>query len=210
MDRKEYLYEYNKKYRANNKEYFIKYRENHKEKDKVRWATYYQEHKEKIKEYRDKYTSENKEKIKASKDKSRQKRREIANQLARERYYRNKLFLNEREKMRRDNNVEYKLKLYCRSRMTRIFSRLKIGKPSSTLNLLGAKIEIVKHHIERQFKLGMTWENYGEWHIDHIVPLASAQTKDDIIKLFHYTNLQPLWAIENLKKGKKSLISTAR
>lgn len=49
----------------------------------------------------------------------------------------------------------------------------------------------------------MTFENHGEWHLDHIIPLASAINEEDIIKLNHYTNFQPLWSKENLKKGSK-------
>jgi hypothetical protein len=49
----------------------------------------------------------------------------------------------------------------------------------------------------------MTWENRGEWHVDHIIPFASAKTEEDIVRLAHYTNLQPLWAKENLEKGDK-------
>ena len=51
----------------------------------------------------------------------------------------------------------------------------------------------------------MTLENHGEWHLDHIIPLAIAKTEEEIIKLNHYTNFQPLWAIDNLKKGAKIL-----
>ena len=50
----------------------------------------------------------------------------------------------------------------------------------------------------------MNWENRGLWHIDHIIPLATAKTEDEIIRLNHYTNLQPLWAIDNLKKGTRN------
>lgn len=78
-------------------------------------------------------------------------------------------------------------------------------KSNYTKNLLGADFETVKKHIERQFKKGMTWKNntiYG-WHIDHKIPLASAKTEDELIALFHYTNLQPLWADENKKKSDK-------
>ena len=60
-------------------------------------------------------------------------------------------------------------------------------------------------HIESQFEPWMTWDNHGEWHIDHIIPLASATTKEEIKKLCHYTNLQPLLAEENLSKGDKIL-----
>jgi hypothetical protein len=50
----------------------------------------------------------------------------------------------------------------------------------------------------------MSWENHGEWHIDHIVPLSSAITEEELRKLSHYTNLQPLWATDNLSKGSKN------
>jgi hypothetical protein len=55
----------------------------------------------------------------------------------------------------------------------------------------------------------MNWENYGQfgWHVDHIIPLSSAKTEEEIYKLSHYTNLQPLWAQDNLKKGNKILNS---
>jgi hypothetical protein len=49
----------------------------------------------------------------------------------------------------------------------------------------------------------MSWDNHGEWHIDHIIPLSSAKNESDLYKLFHYTNLQPLWAFDNLSKGNK-------
>jgi hypothetical protein len=66
-------------------------------------------------------------------------------------------------------------------------------------------------HLESQFKDGMSWENYGTrgWHVDHVVPLSSAKTLDDLARVLHYTNLQPLWAKENLSKGARVASSNA-
>ena len=59
--------------------------------------------------------------------------------------------------------------------------------------------------MESQFKDGMLWDNMGEWEIDHIIPLSTAQTEDELKKLSHYTNLQPLWAGPNRTKSNKVL-----
>jgi hypothetical protein len=66
-------------------------------------------------------------------------------------------------------------------------------------------LQEAKLHIEKQFKPGMNWLNHSlhGWHIDHIIPMASATTEEEVIKLNHYTNLQPLWASENIKKSNK-------
>ena len=74
------------------------------------------------------------------------------------------------------------------------------GKFSKTIR---CEPNFLREHLEKQFKDGMSWENYGSWHIDHIIPLSSAKNIEEINKLCHYTNLQPLWASENLSKGSK-------
>ena len=73
------------------------------------------------------------------------------------------------------------------------------------MKLTGCNILFLKEYLEAKFKKGMNWENYGVWHVDHIKPCASfnLMKKEEQEKCFHYTNLQPLWAIENIKKGKK-------
>lgn len=86
----------------------------------------------------------------------------------------------------------------------RLYSALGKDRDSHTLQDLGCDIITFKHHIENQFKLGMTWDNHGEWHIDHIIPLlyhGPAPTKEIILQRFHYTNTQPLWKPDNIKKG---------
>ena len=66
---------------------------------------------------------------------------------------------------------------------------------------LGCSIPEFKIHIESQFKEGMSWNNYGEWHLDHIIPVLSLEKEEYTIEqVQHYTNFQPLWAKENMKK----------
>lgn len=94
----------------------------------------------------------------------------------------------------------------------RIRSAIKNGyKNQNTLDLLGCSIEQLKLHLEQQFKTGMSWDNYGMygWHIDHIKPCSSFDLTNPAEQkiCFHYTNLQPLWAKENLSKGNKSSVS---
>jgi len=81
----------------------------------------------------------------------------------------------------------------------------KIKKSNKTFELIGCTPQSLKEHLEKQFVEGMTWNNRNEWHIDHIIPLSSAKSKEEIYKLCHYTNLQPLWAEDNLKKSNKIL-----
>lgn len=75
------------------------------------------------------------------------------------------------------------------------------GKKTRTATILGCTWEEFHLHIERQFQKCMTWENRDLWHIDHIIPLATAACEDDIIRLNHFTNLRPLWAEENQRKS---------
>lgn len=106
-------------------------------------------------------------------------------------------------KRKRENDSMFALKFKMRTKLNKIFSRFGYTKRSKSNEILGCDWETLKSHIERQFKPGMTWENRGEWHIDHIIPLATAETEQDVIKLNHYTNLRPLWAHENLAKSAK-------
>ena len=76
-------------------------------------------------------------------------------------------------------------------------------KGAKTAEMLGCEWSVLRDHLESQFRDGMTWSNYGDWHIDHIVPLASANSEAELIRLCHYKNLQPLWATDNIRKGAK-------
>lgn len=86
---------------------------------------------------------------------------------------------------------------------------LALKKPNiqhiSAIKLLGCSVQECLNHIEAQWQPGMTWDNWtlSGWHLDHIKPLASANTKEEMELLCHYTNLRPLWASDNLSKGGK-------
>tara|TARA_R110000744_G_scaffold378336_1_gene494331 strand:+ start:309 stop:767 length:459 start_codon:yes stop_codon:yes gene_type:complete len=99
-----------------------------------------------------------------------------------------------------------RLKVNLRSRTGIAFKRMGYAKSTKTQELLGTEWEVCKEHIEKQFTKGMDWDNYGDWHIDHIIPLASAKTENRLVDLCHYLNLQPLWAEDNFKKGSKVII----
>jgi hypothetical protein len=91
-----------------------------------------------------------------------------------------------------------------RNLRSRVRKALKgIDKSKNTIKLLGCSIEQLKQHLESQFQPGMSWNNYGQWHIDHIRPCVSfdLNIKEEQQNCFHYINLQPLWAMDNLKKG---------
>ena len=88
-----------------------------------------------------------------------------------------------------------------RQSVRKSFKRSGYTKKSKTYNILGNDWGIIKEHFELLFQPGMSWNNYGEWEIDHIIPLSKAKNEDDVIKLCHYTNLQPLWKLDNRLKG---------
>jgi hypothetical protein len=92
---------------------------------------------------------------------------------------------------------------YMRARLSEIVRTRGFTKRSALSKLLGCSFEEFRAHIASQFREGMSWDNYGSWHIDHIIPLSTAKTLDALENLAHYTNLQPLWAAENLSKKDK-------
>lgn len=116
---------------------------------------------------------------------------------------------------RRNSDPLYRFSCNIRTLIQKSFTRnqtKKYHKQSKTAELLGCTIPELRDHLERQFQPGMTWENHGfyGWHVDHRIPISSATTQEEVEKLCHYTNLQPLWAKENLEKSDKINIDTTR
>lgn len=122
-------------------------------------------------------------------------------------YLKNRVKFNERKRelhnIRYAEDPAYKLKFLLRSRMrTAIKKNYKVG---SAVKDMGCTAEEAVRYLASRFSEGMTWENHGKWHIDHIIPLSSFNLLDrnEYLKAVHHTNLQPLWAEENMKKHDK-------
>lgn len=94
---------------------------------------------------------------------------------------------------------EYKLIKNIRSRV------YKFIKGTYKRSDVGCTIDELKAYLESKFQPGMSWDNYGQWHIDHIIPLSKVDLTDreQFLKVCHYTNLQPLWAADNIRKGNR-------
>jgi hypothetical protein len=110
-----------------------------------------------------------------------------------------------KKKYNSDNN--FKLVCSLRNRINKVLRESNTKKSKKTMELTGCTVDELKKHIEKQFKPGMNWSNHSVrgFHIDHIIPCASFDLtkEEEQKKCFHYTNLQPLWAEENLSKGAK-------
>tara|TARA_R100001377_G_scaffold21753_1_gene11542 strand:- start:14 stop:580 length:567 start_codon:yes stop_codon:yes gene_type:complete len=177
--KKKHIAKYKKEYYLKNEENIKKYRKEYSLKNKEKIAKYCKEYNLKNKEskikYNKKYRLNNKEHL-------------------------SKVKLNyQREQYK--NNPNFKLKRNLRGR---VWSALKgISKSAPTMELLGCSVDKLWNHLESKFESWMTKENYGLWHVDHIIACA----KFDLTcpkqqrTCFHYTNLQPLEAIENMRKG---------
>jgi hypothetical protein len=186
-----------KKYYENNKEKILfkikEYRLNNLDKIKLTNKNYYENNKEKINKKKKQYYLNNLDKIKKYYKKYVYLNKDKINK------YKNEWKLNKIK-----NNPTYKIKDNLRHR---IYMALKgTVKSKRTIDLLGTSIDNLWNHLEKTFKPGMTKNNYGKiWHVDHKIPCASFDlTKpEEQAKCFHYTNLQALFAKENLSKGAK-------
>lgn len=114
---------------------------------------------------------------------------------------------NQYERIRRMNDIQYKLTCVLRERLRGVLKRTV--KTGSAVKDLGCSVSELKKHLENKFTKGMSWNNYGngknQWSIDHIKPLSKFDLtkRDNLLEACHYTNLQPMWQIDNVKKSNK-------
>jgi hypothetical protein len=185
-----------------------KWRDNNKEKQKEFIKRYLEKNPHMISSVRLKKYRQDPEFLK--KDKERRKLY-YQNNIEKERERRKQYYHKNKETERKKNNDWKKnnLKTDPLERMKKnIRDRIREyltgeNKSKRTFDIIGLDKEKFKSYIENKFTEGMTWENYGKWHLDHIKPLYLSENEEDLIKLNHYTNLQPLWSEDNLKKNRK-------
>lgn len=153
---------------------------------------YYLENRERLLKAASDYRKDNPEKVKEWKRNHMIEHRAERNQAARARYAKDPFL---------------RARILCRDR---IYRCLLIGDRSGPIvrKMLGCTPLQLRMHLEERFRDGMSWANYGTlWEVDHIVPLASAKTPEEVFLLSHHTNLQPLLASENLRKGPRHVTS---
>lgn len=181
--------EYKRQYYLKNKDKFIEYQKVRVKTDKAKKTAkeYYEKNKLIIAERTKLYKSSNREKIKLQADSY----KENKNKKWRERY---------------KNDPIFRLKQLTQKAIYDAFKNNNTHKSQRTTEILGCSIEEFKLHIESQFEPWMSWNNQGgksisspntNWDIDHIIPISSAKTEEEILKLNHYTNLQPLCSYTN-------------
>jgi len=198
QNNKEEILNQRKEYYQNNKEEILnqrkEYYENNKEEMKINKKEYYQNNKEEILNQRKEYYENNKEGI-LLKDKEYYQNNKEEKIIYQTQYILNRLKI----------DINFKLAHNLRSRLRKAIHNNQ--KSGSAVRDLGCSVPELKLRLESMFQPGMSWENYNfyGWHIDHIIPLSSfnLQNREEFLKACHYTNLQPLWAEENLKKNNK-------
>lgn len=166
---------------------------------------YYQNNKERIKKMSNDYYHSNSDIIKIKQKEIRKNNDHIKYQREYQKKYKqqNKQKRSQDHKYKMEKDPLYRLSHNLRGLIYRKFKENNYTKSSKLYQIIGCSFEEFKIHIEKQFKYGMSWENRSEWHLDHIYPVSLSKNEEEFIKLNHYTNFQPLWAKDNLKKGNK-------
>jgi hypothetical protein len=154
-----------------------------------------------------KYRKNNQDKVKLANKEWREKNENYIKKRMKLWRDNNKNHIKTYKKNKYNNDFLHKLTENVRCRINTFLNRKNIIKKNKTFDVVGCSPQFLKEYLENKFTDDMTWDNYGfyGWHIDHIIPLSSSKTEEEIYKLCHYSNLQPLWAIDNLKKGSKIL-----
>jgi len=160
-----------------------KYYENNKEKISQYYSEWKQNKKEHLKEYQKKWREENKDKLRKTK--------------------------REYERTRKANDPIYKLISNFRTAIYQVLKENNVDKNGHYFEVLKYTPEELINHLEKQFTDGMTWDNYGQWHVDHVIPISVHDIHeigdDEFMRCWSLSNLQPMWGDENIRKSNKIL-----
>ena len=201
---KKEMLEKNKKWKENNsdyhKKYLKEYRENNKEKSKEYAKEYWENNKEKLKVYKKDWNNENKKYHKEYNKDYYLENKEFLKKEAAEYRVNNKNKINKHTRERKKNDPLFKMRHGIGNLILKSIKRNGYSKKSKTAEILGCTFLEFKEYLESKFESWMTWENRGlyngeinyGWDIDHIIPISSAETEEDVIRLNHFSNLQPL------------------
>ena len=187
-----------------NKEYY----ENNKDSIKNRNKNYYNKHQEECLKRNNSYYINNKESLLENAKKYYEDNKDIIVQKAKQYRDSNKEIISKRRSENYKIKIQDPLYKFIKSTRNNIygaFKRSKNRKNNTAIDILGCSLEEFKEYISSKFREGMSFANYGEWHLDHIIPISSASSYEEAKALCHYTNYQPLWAKDNLSKGAKIL-----
>ena len=187
------------------KAYDKEYRKNNKEKKKAKGKEYYQKNKEHIKKINNEYVLKNKEKTALRKKEWAEKNKVVIKNRLKKYREENRENLNKKQIERIEKDPIFSIATKLRKSILKSFRERAFEKRGKTVEILGCSFEEFKEHIESLFEPWMTWENRGKyngelnygWDIDRIIPLCTANSIEDIIKLNHYTNLRPLCSYTN-------------
>lgn len=219
-DNKEKILKKKKEYYLNNREYFLEksknWRENNPTRNKEYFSEYYKNNKEELLDYKKDHYENNKEVYKKrSKDQKSSNKEEYLEYLKNWRKE-NRENIKKSTKDWFEKNPEKRKEYWGKLRKAKphiiawrcslriALSRMGKKKDNSTIEMLKYSPEDLKLHMESLFREGMSWDNWGEWHIDHIYPLSKFNSETPIHIVNALDNLQPLWAGENLSKNNKT------
>lgn len=193
-------------YSSNKEEKLIKaadYRKNNSKKVKESKKRYYEANKDRIAKHQKQFRLDNLERYKNKNREYNLNNKEKIARCSKEWRKYNLEHSRKYVKNRYHNDEQFKLKTICRQLVRRAYLSIGTKKENNTREFLGYSAIDLKEHIEKQFIKGMSWENYGDWEIDHSTPISLATTLEEGIKLSQLDNLQPLWKEDNQKKSNK-------
>lgn len=181
INRQKYQKEWRQKNKENLAEYYRNYRKDNPEVNKINTKKYRENNPERAKQSTKDYKEKNKDKLKTYANSYKQRRNELTIQ-------------------KKKNDPLFALKEKIRATISKAIKRKNIKKTTKTTQILGCSFDDFKIYIESKFESWMTWENRGlyngelnyGWDLDHIIPISNAKCEEDVIKLNHYTNFQPL------------------